>query len=78
MLKTTYANSHGLINPNNRSSAYDIAILSEYAMRNDIFRRVVSTQTYKGSIRVSPPGAKKRAGKMMFSAEDSGSSEEEE
>jgi D-alanyl-D-alanine carboxypeptidase len=34
MGKTTYANSHGLVNQNNKSSAYDIAILCDYAMRN--------------------------------------------
>lgn len=27
MVKTNYANSHGLMNQKNRSSAYDIAIL---------------------------------------------------
>lgn len=34
MLKTHYVNSHGLINVNNRSTAYDIAVLSAYAMKN--------------------------------------------
>lgn len=34
LTKTTYANSHGLVNQNNKSSAYDIAILCDYAMRN--------------------------------------------
>ena len=28
MSKTNYANSHGLVNSNNKSSAYDVAILS--------------------------------------------------
>ena len=34
MSKTTYANSHGLINTMNRSCAHDIAHLSQYAMKN--------------------------------------------
>ncbi len=34
MVKTTYANSHGLMNPENRSCAYDIAVLCEHAMNN--------------------------------------------
>jgi D-alanyl-D-alanine carboxypeptidase len=34
MFKTTYANSHGLINYNNKSCAYDIALLSEHVMKN--------------------------------------------
>lgn len=42
MLKTTYANSHGLVNPNNRSCAYDLAILCEHAMRKSEFRKIVS------------------------------------
>ena len=53
MTKTTYANSHGLVNSNNRSSAYDVAILSEYALKNEIFRRVVGTRHYEGMIRVN-------------------------
>lgn len=32
MSKTNYANSHGLINTMNKSCAYDIAMLSIYAM----------------------------------------------
>jgi D-alanyl-D-alanine carboxypeptidase len=38
MNKTHYVNSHGLININNKSTAYDIAVLSSYAMKNGIFR----------------------------------------
>ena len=46
MAKTNYANSHGLVNINNKSSAFDVAVLSEYALKNDIFRRVVSTKKF--------------------------------
>lgn len=53
MLKTNYANSHGLVNFNNKSSAYDIAILSEYALKNETFRKIVSTRSYEGMIRVN-------------------------
>lgn len=34
MHKTTYANSHGLVNFANKSCAYDLALLCEYAMKN--------------------------------------------
>lgn len=34
MQKTTYANSHGLVNFANKSCAFDLAILCEYAMKN--------------------------------------------
>lgn len=52
MTKTNYANSHGLINPNNKSSAFDIAILCEYAMKNDDFRSIVQSKHYKTTIKV--------------------------
>jgi serine-type D-Ala-D-Ala carboxypeptidase (penicillin-binding protein 5/6) len=38
MSKTRYVNSHGLANTNNRSTAYDIALLSSYAMQHPLFR----------------------------------------
>ncbi len=34
MTKTTYANSHGLSNNLNKSCAFDLCILCEYAMLN--------------------------------------------
>lgn len=37
MNKTNYANSHGLANINNKSCALDLAILCEYAMKNEKF-----------------------------------------
>ena len=46
MAKTVYANSHGLVNSENRSCAYDIAILSEHAMSNPKFRTIVSCRVY--------------------------------
>jgi D-alanyl-D-alanine carboxypeptidase len=51
MNKTNYANSHGLMNQNNKSCAYDIAILCDYAMRNELFRTIVKCKHYKGVIR---------------------------
>ena len=38
LVKTNYANSHGLVNSLNRSCAYDIAYLSHQAMENAKFR----------------------------------------
>ena len=51
MNKTKYANSHGLANPNNRSTAYDIALLSSHAMQHPIFREVVSTRSFTTTIK---------------------------
>lgn len=42
MVKTNYANSHGLINLLNRSCAHDVAILSHYCMKNNYFCSIVS------------------------------------
>jgi len=53
MTKTNYANSHGLINCNNKSSAYDVALLSEYALKNDMFRKIVSTRHFQCMIKVN-------------------------
>ena len=38
MNKTKYANSYGLSNSSNRSTAYDIALLSNYSMKHSLFR----------------------------------------
>ena len=50
MEKTNYANSHGLVNFSNKSCAYDVALLSEYAMKNKKFRKIVRTKNYTTSV----------------------------
>lgn len=47
MEKTNYANSHGLMNFDNKSCSFDLALLCEYAMKNDTFREVVKTRSYE-------------------------------
>ena len=56
MSKTIYANSHGLANPNNRSTAFDIALLSSYAMQHPLFREVVSTRSFYTKIKYRSDG----------------------
>ena len=51
MQKTNYANSHGLVNTLNRSCAYDIAHLSQYAIDNSKFREIISTKYYTKTIK---------------------------
>jgi serine-type D-Ala-D-Ala carboxypeptidase (penicillin-binding protein 5/6) len=51
MVKTRYANSHGLSNSSNRSTAYDIALLCNYAMQNPLFHEVVSCRYYETTIK---------------------------
>ena len=44
MIKTNYANSHGLVNSLNRSCAFDIVHLSQIAMENQKFQEIVNTK----------------------------------
>lgn len=44
---THFANSNGLPDKNHYSSAYDLALIAKEAMKNEDFRRYVSTYEYK-------------------------------
>lgn len=44
MLKTNFANPHGLGNVLNVSTAKDMMILSRYAVENEDFRKIMSTR----------------------------------
>lgn len=44
MKSTSFANPHGLTNGSHKSSAKDLAVLSRYAMKNPVFRKIVSTK----------------------------------
>lgn len=49
MKNTTFINPHGLENNEgvgNTSTAYDMALLSSYAMQNDVYKEIVSTKNY--------------------------------
>ena len=49
MNNTTFYNSHGLENNDgvgNLSTAYDMALLTSYAMQNDIFKEIFKTKIY--------------------------------
>nr|WP_307345615.1 D-alanyl-D-alanine carboxypeptidase family protein [Metabacillus malikii] len=48
MRNTHFANPHGLDDHEDHySTAYDMAILTQYAMRNETYRKVSSTETYR-------------------------------
>lgn len=48
MNDTTFYNASGLPTPHgNISSTYDMALLTKYAMNNDIYREIVSTKKYQ-------------------------------
>lgn len=44
---TNFTNSTGLHDENNYSTAYDLALITEYAMENPIFEELVTTTAYK-------------------------------
>lgn len=46
-LNSNFANPHGLHNKDHISTAYDLAIIARYAMKNDTFRTIVKTKRYE-------------------------------
>lgn len=44
---SNFVNPHGLHNDNHYTSAYDLALISRYAMKNEDFRNIVSTKSVK-------------------------------
>ena len=42
--KTKFANPHGLSSPDNKSTAYDISLLCNRAMKNHEFRKIVGAK----------------------------------
>lgn len=42
-----FCNPHGLPDDNHYSTARDMVMISAYAMKNDVFRKIVSTKIYK-------------------------------
>ncbi|MCQ6277964.1 D-alanyl-D-alanine carboxypeptidase family protein [Bacillus sp. EB600] len=48
MLNTHFANPHGLDDHNDHySTAYDMALLTRYAMNNDLYRKIAGTKVYR-------------------------------
>ena len=46
MTGTHYTNAHGLHNEEHYTTAYDMALLMKYALKNETFREVISTKEY--------------------------------
>ncbi len=46
-LNSNFENPHGLHNKDHISTAYDLAIIARYAMKNDTFRTIVKTKRYE-------------------------------
>lgn len=43
---SNFANPHGLDNPEHYTTAYDLALITAYALKNPIFKQIVSTKNY--------------------------------
>src|SRR6185437_6437502 len=46
-LNTTFCNPHGLHHPDHKTTAFDMALLTREAMKNPVFREIVSTVRHK-------------------------------
>ena len=44
-INTSFDNAHGLDSKTHYTTPYDLALITSYAMKNDVFKEVVSTQT---------------------------------
>lgn len=46
LVNTAFSNPHGLDNENHYTTAYELALITKYALRNDTFRKIVSSESY--------------------------------
>lgn len=51
MTDSQFMNPHGLDEPGHYSSAYDIAVLMQYAMQHELFREISQTESYHSANR---------------------------
>lgn len=51
MSKTHYANTHGLVNSDNKSSSIDLALLCQYVMNNEEFTKICRTKVFESTIK---------------------------
>lgn len=46
-INSNFENPHGMPNQNHLTTAYDLALISKHAMKNDVFRKIVKTLRYE-------------------------------
>lgn len=46
-VNSNFENPHGLPNPNHLTTAYDLALIAQRAMKNEVFRNIVQTRRYE-------------------------------
>lgn len=56
MNRTRFTNATGFDDDGNYSCAYDLSLLFEYALKNDLFRKVATSSTYTTSSTAEHPG----------------------
>ena len=54
LTKTNFVTPHGLDDENHYTTALDLAILSDYALKNEIFSKIVKTKSYTITINNHP------------------------
>lgn len=54
LLNTNFITPHGLDDPNHFTTAYDLALLTDYALKNSKFKEIVSTKAYTISLNNLP------------------------
>ena len=54
LINTRFVTPHGLDNDNHYTTAYELALLTRYALENEIFSEIVSTKSYSVSINGTP------------------------
>lgn len=70
LCNTHFDNPHGLDSDTHYTSAYDLAVITSYALKNDLFREIVSTQrkVIEGTP-IYPDRYLKHKNKLLFSQE---------
>ena len=67
LINTHFENPHGLDAENHYTSAYDLAMITSYAMKNDTFKSIVSTKRYTiENTNFSEPRYLKHKNKLIF------------
>lgn len=68
---SNFTNPHGLHNDNHYTTAYDLAIISSYAMENNVFRDIVSSKYHKiTNLSNNKTTIIKNKNKMLFNFKD--------
>ena len=68
---THFVNANGIHDDNHYTTAHDLALIARYAMENETFRKIVSTQTYSLPDYESSPRLLKNTNSLIMSGNNS-------